>query len=71
MLQNNISPQDILRGHAAAADFLNGIYTAKSLAKFACTGEHGLPMHKIGRTVIYRKSELDAWLTSQLNGGTQ
>lgn len=69
MLQNNISPQDILRGHAAAAEFLNGIFTAKSLAKFACTHRHGIPVHKIGGAVVYRKSELNTWLASHLQGG--
>lgn len=66
--RNKIDPQDILKGHAGAAEHTK-VFTTKSFAKFACTGEHNIPMHKIGRKVIYLKSELDAWLTSQLNGG--
>lgn len=69
MLQNSINPQDVLRGHKAAAEFLNGIFTAKSLAKFACTHRHGIPVHRIGGAVVYRKSELEIWLASYLCGG--
>ena len=64
-----IDPQDILNGHGGAAEHINNLYTPKTLAKFACTGEHNIPMRKLGRKVIYLKSELDAWLTAQLNGG--
>ena len=67
--RNKIDPQDILKGHAEASAHINNVYTAKTLAKIACTGEKDIPMHKIGRKVIYLKSELDTWLTSQLNGG--
>lgn len=69
MLVNKIDPQDILNGHAEASEHFNNLYTPKTLAKFACTGEKNIPMHKIGRKVVYLKSELNNWLTSQLNGG--
>jgi hypothetical protein len=69
MLVNKIDPQDILKGHGEASEYCNNLYTPKSFAKFACTKEKDIPMHKIGRKVIYLKSELDTWLTSQLNGG--
>lgn len=66
--QNKIDPQEIVNGHGGASAYCNNLYTPKSFAKFACTGEHNIPMRKIGRKVIYLKSELDAWLTAQLNG---
>lgn len=69
--ETKINPQDILKGHAEASEHLNNLFTTKSLAKFACTKEKNIPMHKIGRKVIYLKSELDAWLTSQITGGNQ
>lgn len=69
--KSKIDPQDILKGHAEASEHINNLYTAKTLAKFACTGEKDIPMHKVGRKVVYLKSELDAWLTSQLSGGSQ
>lgn len=66
--ENKIDPQDILNGHAEASEHINNLYTTKSLAKFACTKEKNIPMHKIGRKVVYLKSELNAWLSSQLLG---
>jgi hypothetical protein len=71
MLVNKIDPQDILKGHAEASEYCNNLYTPKSFAKFACTKEKDIPMRKVGRKVIYLKSELDTWLTAQLSGGSQ
>ena len=68
MLVTKIDPLDILNGHAEASGYFNNLYTPKTLAKFACTGEKNIPMHKIGRKVVYLKSELNAWLTSHLDG---
>lgn len=65
---NKVNPQDILRGHSEAADYIK-VFAATTMAKIACTGEHAIPKHKIGRQVIYLKSELDTWLTTQLNRG--
>ncbi|SFO38784.1 DNA binding domain-containing protein, excisionase family [Nitrosospira briensis] len=36
-----------------------------SLAVFRCTGRHEIPFLKIGRNVRYRRSDLEAWLTSR------
>lgn len=71
MISNKIDPQDILNGHAEASEHLNNLYTPKSLAKFKCTSEKNIPVHRIGRKVIYLKSELNAWLTTQLSGVNQ
>lgn len=37
----------------------------ESLAVFRSTGRHGIPYIKIGRNVRYRRSDLEAWLTSR------
>jgi hypothetical protein len=69
---NKFDPQDIIpNGHEGGSVHMNGMYTPKTLAKFACTGEKNIPMHKIGRKVVYLKSELNDWLASQLDGGVQ
>ncbi|PHM48567.1 helix-turn-helix domain-containing protein [Xenorhabdus miraniensis] len=38
--------------------------TAQTLANWAHTGKEKIPYHKIGRKVIYFKSDLDGYLIS-------
>lgn len=37
----------------------------QTLAVWRITGRYGIPFFKVGRTVRYRKSDLDAWLESR------
>jgi excisionase family DNA binding protein len=46
-----------------AADIL-GVKT-QTLALWRSTGKHGLPFIKVGTSVRYRQTELDAWLRSR------
>ncbi|MEA1950376.1 MAG: helix-turn-helix domain-containing protein [Planctomycetota bacterium] len=50
-----------------AAEYL-GIQM-QTLAVWALTGRYGLPMVKVGRAVLYRRSDLDKWLESRTVGG--
>ncbi|WP_071829040.1 helix-turn-helix domain-containing protein [Citrobacter sp. S-77] len=36
----------------------------QTLANWACTGKVKIPFHKIGRKVLYMRSDLDAFLAS-------
>ncbi|QTL40279.1 helix-turn-helix domain-containing protein [Xenorhabdus budapestensis] len=47
---------------AEAAVYL--VVTAQTLANWAYTGKEKIPYHKIGRKVIYLKSDLDGYLVS-------
>ncbi|EEA8074176.1 helix-turn-helix domain-containing protein [Salmonella enterica subsp. enterica] len=47
---------------AEAAAYL-GVNT-QTLANWAHTGKVGIPHHKVGRKVIYMKSDLDSYLAS-------
>jgi len=38
---------------------------AKTLANWASTGRYGLKFYKVGRRVVYLKSDLDAWLAER------
>lgn len=46
-----------------AAEFLN--VRPSTLAVWNCTGRHGVPVIKIGRTVRYRRSDLEQWLAAR------
>ncbi len=52
---------------AEAAEYLG--LRIQTLAVWAITGRYGLPMVKVGRSVRYRQSDLDAWLESRTVGG--
>ncbi len=52
---------DLLTRDQAAAYL--GI-AVQTLAVWTCTRRHDLPFIKVGRSVRYRKSDLDAWLES-------
>lgn len=43
-----------------AARYLN--LSPGTLKKWRCTGEQDIPFLKIGRRVIYKKADVDAWL---------
>lgn len=47
-----------------AADYLG--VSEQTLAIWKCTGRYKLPYVKIGRLVKYRKSDLDAFIASNL-----
>lgn len=62
------SQSDYLRRNQAAA-YLKaycGAYTSQTLAKLACIGG-GPVYHKLGRMVLYKPSDLDAWIASKLS----
>lgn len=37
----------------------------QTLACWATTGRHNLPFVRVGRSVRYRKSDLDAWMAAR------
>lgn len=47
---------------AEAAVYLG--VNSQTLANWACTGKVQIPHHKVGRKVIYIKSDLDGYLAS-------
>lgn len=53
---------------AQAASYLG--VTPHTLEVWRCVGRYGLPFIKIGRLVRYRKTDLDAFLTSQTRNGS-
>lgn len=55
-------PEKVLLTEPEAASILD--VEPASLAVYRCTGRHGIPFIKIGRNVRYRRSDLEAWLTS-------
>ncbi|EPT0315195.1 helix-turn-helix domain-containing protein, partial [Escherichia coli] len=38
--------------------------SVQTLANWACTGKVKIPFHKLGRKVLYMRSDLDAYLAS-------
>ena len=60
-------PTDPLLSRREAATYL-GVKPA-TLEIWACTGRYDLPFVKIGRTVRYRQSHLDAWLDNRTRQG--
>ncbi len=47
---------------AEAADYLG--VNPQTLANWACTGKVKIPHYKVGRKVIYMRSDLDGYLES-------
>lgn len=41
-----------------------------TLAIWRCTGRWSLPFLRVGRSVRYRRSDLEAWLSSRVHGRT-
>ncbi|MBY0547053.1 MAG: helix-turn-helix domain-containing protein [Candidatus Obscuribacterales bacterium] len=58
-------PQDPLYTRRQAAAYLN--CEPQTLAVWACTGRYSLPYVRIGRSVRYRKSDLDAFIARNLH----
>ena len=59
---------DYLRRNQAA-DYLQsqyGAFTAQTLAKLACVGG-GPVFHKMGRMVLYKPTDLDAWAAGKMS----
>ena len=46
-----------------AAEYLG--LQPQTLAVWACNGRYELPFFKVGRSVRYRKTDLDEWLASR------
>lgn len=61
MLRDQI-PNAVLLTREQAAEYL-GIATS-TLANWACTKKFNLPYFRVGRSVRYRKSDLDAFVQS-------
>ena len=47
----------------AAAEYLG--VKPQTLAVWRCTGRYEIPYLKVGRKIMYRLSDLDAWLDSR------
>lgn len=65
LINNNLQLERLTRAEAAAYLGVN----AQTLANWAHTGKVGIPHHKVGRKVIYMKSDLDSYLAA--NRSTQ
>ncbi len=60
-------PEEVLFNRKKAAQYL-GDFSPGTLAVWACTKRYDLKFIKIGRSVRYRKSDLDAFLARQMDG---
>lgn len=60
LITNNLQFDRLTRAEAAAYLGVN----AQTLANWAHTGKVGIPHHKVGRKVIYMKSDLDSYLAA-------
>lgn len=58
---------DALKTRPEAAYFLK--VKAQTLAVWACNKRHPLAYIKVGRRVVYRQSDLDAFIESNVVGG--
>lgn len=54
---------DLIKGAAAAAEYLGPAFTARSV--YHMTEQDQLPVIRKGRTLFYRKSDLDAAFKAQ------
>lgn len=60
LITNNLQLERLTRAEAAAYLGVN----TQTLANWAHTGKVGIPHHKVGRKVIYMKSDLDNYLAA-------
>ncbi len=60
LITDNFQLERLTRVEAAAYLGVN----AQTLANWAHTGKVGIPHHKVGRKVIYMKSDLDNYLAA-------
>lgn len=65
---NVLQGNPLLLSRREAAEYL-GI-SKQTLAIWNCTGRYRVPFIKIGRLVKYRKSDLDAFIASNLKGAS-
>jgi len=61
---------DPLYDRVQAAQYLGDIRPA-TLATWASTHRYNLPFIRVGRKIRYRRSDLDAFIASRREGGTQ
>ncbi len=61
-----VSPSEWLN-RPAAAKYID--LQPQTLACWAVSGKYNLPFFRVGNSVRYRKSDLDAWLESRRVGG--
>lgn len=59
--------KNVFFNRGQAAEYLD--VKPQTLAIWAVTGRYGLPYVKVGRSVRYRQSDLDAWLDRRTVGG--
>lgn len=59
-------PDRALLNREEAAQYIG--VQPQTLAVWATTGRYGLPMIKVGRSVRYRKTDLDQWLARRTVG---
>lgn len=67
MTYENINLHSKLKSRTEAAEFLN--IEPQTLASWACNGRYGLPFVKIGRRVMYRVTDLQAFIERNTVGG--
>lgn len=60
LITSNLKLERLTRAEAAAYLGVN----AQTLANWAHTGKVEIPHHKVGRKVIYMKSDLDSYLAA-------
>jgi excisionase family DNA binding protein len=63
MASNQIETDDELLNYQGASRFLNR--PVGTLQVWVCTGRYSLPHYKVGRCVLFKKSELREWLESR------
>lgn len=66
LINNPTILERLTRAEAAAYLGVN----AQTLANWAHTGKVGIPHHKVGRKVIYMKSDLDNYLAANRRSQT-
>ncbi|WP_028536213.1 helix-turn-helix domain-containing protein [Paludibacterium yongneupense] len=62
MNQSKVLPEPLLTRKDAAAYLGLSVYT---LNEWACTGRHALKFYRIGRKAMYKRSDLDAFITAR------
>ncbi len=66
-MKHQKAPEDVLFNRKRAAQYL-GDFSPGTLAVWACTKRYNLKFIRIGRSVRYRKSDLDEFLARQMVG---
>lgn len=63
MYKNNHQASSEMLTPSALANKLQ--LNEKTLANWRCTGKYRLPFIKVGNRVLYRQTDVDAWLESR------